>query len=108
MDRWFSFSSEGSMQRFIPCPRCSASLVRDRQLAGKFVVCPACDHSFLMPFETSKVWSPIPLMAWHFLQRPLPSKMASRAMAESLAAGGNDVDGIVADRAIQCPAVISR
>jgi hypothetical protein len=67
MDRGCLFAlKRRSMQRFIPCPRCSIWLARDREYAGKLVACSACDHEFVMPFETSKTWCPLSVMPWHF------------------------------------------
>jgi hypothetical protein len=66
------------MQRFIPCPRCSEWLARNREVAGQLVACSACEHSFVMPFETSRSWSPLPLMAWHFQQAPTRLQMVDR------------------------------
>jgi hypothetical protein len=67
------------MQRFIPCPRCSAPLAREREHAGQLVACPVCNRRFVMPFETSKSWSALPLMAWHLGLSPRRLRIVDRA-----------------------------
>ena len=61
-----------SMQRFIPCPKCSTYLVRHRDHAGQLVSCSVCGRHFVMPFESSPSISPLLLMPWHSQQTPHP------------------------------------
>jgi hypothetical protein len=66
------------MQRIILCPRCSVTLARDRERAGQLVACPVCSRSFVMPFETSKTSSALPLMPWHLQQTPFRLRFVAR------------------------------